>query len=230
MTVSNIANSTSPSTASNATSASTASAAAAASVSALSVNDFLTLMTAQLQDQDPTQPLDPSTFVSQLAQFGTVEGVDSMQSSLSTLSSTLLANQALNSVNLVGHSVMTAASSAQYTAGQSMTGAVQVPSGASAVVVDVTDSAGAVVQQIAVSANSGLNSFTWDGSTQGGSQAASGSYGFQAIGAVGGANQALQTYLSGTVSSVTLGSSGSGVTVNTPQLGSVALSNVESVD
>src|SRR5580700_2991105 len=103
-------------------SAAAASAAAAASVSALSVNDFLTLMTAQLQNQDPTQPLDPSTFV---AQLGTVAGVDSMQTSLASLSSTLLANQALSSATLVGQTVLTQANSAQYTAGQSLTGAVQ---------------------------------------------------------------------------------------------------------
>src|ERR1700728_2056288 len=110
-------------------SAAAASAAAAASVSALSVNDFLTLMTAQLQNQDPTQPLDPSTFVTQLAQFGTVAGVDSMQTSLASLPSTLLANQALSSATLVGQTVLTQANSAQYTAGQSLTGAVQVPAG-----------------------------------------------------------------------------------------------------
>src|ERR1700689_1655334 len=164
-----------------ASSNSTAAAAAAASVSALSVNDFLTLMTAQLQNQDPTQPLDPSTFVTQLAQFGTVSGIDAMQTSLSSLSSTLLANQALSSASLVGQTVLTQASSAQYSSGQSMSGAVQVPTGASAVAVNVTNSNGTVVQQISVSPTAGLNSFTWDGSTQSGAAAPSGSYSFQAI-------------------------------------------------
>src|ERR1700689_3569545 len=154
-------------------SAAAASAAAAASVSALSVNDFLTLMTAQLQNQDPTQPLDPSTFVTQLAQFGTVSGIDSMQSSLSTLSSTLLSNQALSSVNLVGHSVLTQASSAQYTTGQSMAGAVQAPGGTSGVTVEITNAGGTLVQQITLGAASGMTSFTWNGSTLGGAQAPS---------------------------------------------------------
>ena len=94
MTIPSVNNNSNPansangsSSASNSTAA--ASAAAAASVSALSVNDFLTLMTAQLQNQDPTQPLDPSTFVTQLAQFGTVAGIDRRcRHSLSSLSST----------------------------------------------------------------------------------------------------------------------------------------------
>jgi flagellar basal-body rod modification protein FlgD len=197
----------------------------------LSVNDFLTLMTAQLQNQDPTQPLDPSTFVTQLAQFGTVSGIDAMQSSLSSLSSTLLANQAVSSVGLVGQTVLTQASSAQYTSGQSMAGAVQVPAGASSVAVNVTNSNGTVVQQISVSPTAGLNSFTWDGSTQSGAAAPSGSYSFQAIANVSGSSQAAQMYLGGTVSSISLNSSsGSGATVNTPQLGSIALSNIQQIN
>ena len=209
---------------------STAAAAAAASVSALSVNDFLTLMTAQLKNQDPTQPLDPSTFVTQLAQFGTVSGIDSMQTSLSTLSSTLLSNQALSSASLVGHSVLTQASSEQYTAGQSMAGAVQAPAGASSVAVNITNSSGTLVQQIQLAASSGMSAFTWDGSTLNGAAAPSGTYTVQAIANVNGSAVGAQTYLAGTVSSVSLNSGGGGVTVNTPQLGPISLANVEQVD
>jgi len=211
-------------------SAAAASAAAAASVAALSVNDFLTLMTAQLKNQDPSQPLDPSTFVTQLAQFGTVSGIDSMQSSLSSLSSTLLANQALSSASLVGHAVLIQASTAQYTAGQSLAGAVQAPTGTSAVTVDITNSNGTLVQQIKLGASSGMTSFSWNGSTLSGTQAASGSYNVQAVADVNGVSAAPTVYLSGTVSSVTLGTAGAGVSVNTPQLGTIALANVQQVD
>jgi len=214
---------------SSSSSSSTASAVAAASVASLSVNDFLTLLTAQLQNQDPTQPLDPSTFVTQLAQFGTVSGVDAMQNSLSSLSSTLLANQALSSASLVGHSVLTQASSLDYTSGQSMTGAVQAPTGASSVTVDITNSSGQLVQQLQLGASSGMTSFSWDGSTLSGAQAPSGTYNVQAVANVNGVSSAPTVYLGGTVSSVSL-NSGSGVTVNTPQLGSIALTNVQQVD
>jgi flagellar basal-body rod modification protein FlgD len=207
-----------------------AAAAAATSVSALSVNDFLSLMTAQLKNQDPTQPLDPSTFVTQLAQFGTVSGIDSMQSSLSTLSSTLLSNQALSSVSLVGHSVLTQASSAQHISGQSMDGAVQAPTGTSGVAVNITDASGSLVQQINLGAGAGMTSFTWDGTTLSGAQAPSGSYSVQAIANVNGVATAAPTYLAGTVSSVSLNSGSGGVTVNTPQLGSISLANVQQVD
>lgn len=223
-------NNNDPTNAANSSNNTAAAAAAAASVSALSVNDFLSLMTAQLKNQDPTQPLDPSTFVTQLAQFGTVSGIDSMQSSLSTLSSTLLSNQALSSVSLVGHSVLTQASSAQYSSGQSMAGAVQAPTGTSGIAVNITNASGTLVQQIALGASSGMSSFSWDGSTLAGTQAPSGTYNVQAIADVSGVSTAAPVYLSGTVSSVSLNSGSGGVTVNTPQLGAVALASVQQVD
>jgi flagellar basal-body rod modification protein FlgD len=205
-------------------------AAAAASIATLSVNDFLSLMTAQLQNQDPTQPLDPSTFVTQLAQFGTVSGIDAMQSSLSSLSSTLLANQALSSASLVGHSVMTQASTAQHTSGQSLSGAVQAPTGASGVVVNISNGSGTLVQQINVAAGSGLTNFTWDGTDLSGAQAPAGSYTVQAIANVNGVSTGAPVYLSGTVSSVSLNPGGGGITLNTPQLGAVPLANVQQVN
>ena len=233
MSITSVNNNNQSSSASSASSSSSTAAAASsvASVSALSVNDFLTLLTAQLKNQDPTQPVDASTFVTQLAEYGTVSGIDSMQNSLSTLSSTLLSDQALSSVSLVGHSVLTQASSAQYTSGQSLTGAVQAASGTSGVTVNITDSSGTLVQQIKLGASSGMTSFTWDGSTLNGTQAASGTYNVAAIADVNGVSTAATTYLAGTVSSVSLNSgSSSGATVNTTQLGSVALSSVAQVD
>ena len=50
---------------------------------------FMSLMIAQLRNQDPTKPMDPSAFLGQLAQFGTVSGIQDMQGSLSSLSDAL---------------------------------------------------------------------------------------------------------------------------------------------
>jgi hypothetical protein len=47
---------------------------------------------------------------------------------------------------------------------------------------------------------------------------------------VGGASQTASTYLNGIVSSVTLGASGASPTLNTSQLGPVALSDVQQID
>ena len=53
------------------------------------MNQFLQLLTAQLKNQDPTNPTDPTQFVSQLAQFSTVEQLTQSNATLNTISSSL---------------------------------------------------------------------------------------------------------------------------------------------
>lgn len=48
----------------------------------ITTQDFMTLLTTQLQYQDPTNPVDPTTFVTQLAQFVTLDQVTQINSLL----------------------------------------------------------------------------------------------------------------------------------------------------
>ena len=52
---------------------------AAAANNSLNQQEFLKLLTTELQNQDPTNPQDEKAFLGQLAQFSTVEGVNSLQ-------------------------------------------------------------------------------------------------------------------------------------------------------
>jgi flagellar basal-body rod modification protein FlgD len=194
------------------------------------MNDFLTLMTAQLQNQDPLNPTDSNEFLSQLSELSTVEGISQLNTSMTTLSDSMLSSQALTSAALVGQGILAPASSATYTSGQSLSGAVQVPTGATSAAVTITNSAGVVVDQQTVPATAGLQNFSWNGTMNNGQQAPSGTYSVAANAVVGGASQTASTYLNGTVSSVTLGASGASPTLNTAQLGPVALSDVQQID
>lgn len=213
------------STASGASSSSTSS-----SVGGLTMNDFLTLMTAQLQNQDPLNPTDSNEFLSQLSELSTVEGISQLNGTLTTLSSSMLSSQALSSAALVGHDILAPAASASYLAGSTLSGAVQLPSGATGAMITITDQSGAVVAQQMLSANGGYASFSWNGTTANGAAAPSGTYNVAASAMVGGQSQSATTLLTGTVSSVTLAASGGGVSLNTPQLGAVALSSVQQID
>jgi|YelNatPaOPRAMG01_1025707.scaffolds.fasta_scaffold80182_2 flagellar basal-body rod modification protein FlgD len=51
----------------------------------ITTQDFMTLLIAQLQNQDPTNPVDPTQFVTQLAQFTTLDQVSQINSLLQTL-------------------------------------------------------------------------------------------------------------------------------------------------
>jgi flagellar basal-body rod modification protein FlgD len=81
-----------------------------------------------------------------------------------------------------------------------------------------------------VSPSAGLQSFSWNGLTSNGQAAPSGTYNVAAAAEVGGTTEAASTLITGTVSSVTLGATGSSPTLNTPQLGPVALSAVQQID
>jgi flagellar basal-body rod modification protein FlgD len=209
---------------------SSGSSSSSGSVGGLTMSDFLQLMTAQLQNQDPLDPTDSNQFLSQLSELSTVEGISELNTSMNTLSNSMVSSQALTSASLVGTGVLVPASSANYTSGQALTGAVQVPTGATGVTLTITNAAGAVVNQIAVPATAGLQSFDWNGEASNGQPAPAGPYSFTASAVVGGASQTAGTFITGTVSSVTLGATGASPTLNTPQLGPVPLSSVQQID
>jgi flagellar basal-body rod modification protein FlgD len=210
---------------------STAASAASAvnkGPSTLGVSDFLTLMTTQLKNQDPFKPLDGTEMVSQLAQFGTVSGVQQMNATLGALSDSLRSSQALSGASMVGHEILAPASAANYY-GQPLGGAVQVADGASSVSMTITDASGQVVRHLNIATASGQQSFSWDGLTDSGSQAANGNYKIQAVANVGGASVALPIAVAARVGSVSLDKAGTGLTLNTIELGAVALGDVQQI-
>jgi len=195
----------------------------------LGIDDFLALMTAQLKNQDPMKPLDSTEFVAQLAQFGTVSGVQNMQTSLANLTDSMRAAQALQGTSLVGHDVLAPAESASIQAGGSVRGAIDVPVGTSSVQMVVKDSSGQVVRNVSFTPTDGMREFVWDGTDDRGAALPAGTYGFSAIANVGGTNEALDVLLSGRVSSVSIDAGGAGLTLNTTALGALSLADVRRV-
>ena len=211
------------------TQAALAAAQAKKSSNNLGIDDFLTLMTTQLKNQDPMKPLEGTEFVSQLAQFGSVSGIQQMQASMDSLATSLRSNQALSGTALVGHDVLASADSFDFTQGLSVGGQVDVPDGASSLQIRVTDSAGQVVREVTVAPKSGTNAFTWDGMKDDGTAAGSGHYDIEALAQVGSGHESLDILMAGRVASVTLDSTGTGLTLNTSALGPVSLANVRRV-
>jgi flagellar basal-body rod modification protein FlgD len=189
---------------------------------------FMQLMIAQLRNQDPTKPMDPSEFLGQLAQFGTVSGIQDMQNSLSTLSDSLRSTQLMGGTNLVGHDVLAAADAAALGTTGTISGAIDIPAGTNAAILAVTDASGQLVRRIPLSTQEGLTSFTWDGSTDLGERAPAGTYTIEAIANVGGYEQQLETQISSRVGSVTLDPATNNLTVNT-DIGPIPLSRVRRV-
>lgn len=217
------------STTSTAATADSSASTAVSKVSSLGINDFITLMTTQLKYQDPTQPQDATAYVSQLAQFSTVSGVQEMNSSINQLLQQYKSSQTLSATSLVGHKVLVPASSTDVSSGDQVDGAVDTPSGASNIQVVVEDSAGQVVRQLSVAASSGLSKFTWDGLDDSGKAVGSGTYKFNAIASVNGKSVSADTLLASTVDSVTIDTTNNSLQLNTGSLGAVQLADVRQV-
>ena len=194
----------------------------------LGQNQFLTLMLAQLKNQDPMKPQDPTQFLSQLAQFSTVTGIQNMQTSVETLAQSLRSTQVLNGTSLVGRDILAPATKNTVEAGGTVKGAIEVPKGAAAVTVSVKDGSGALVKRFSMTPAEGLQEFTWDGLDNAGNAVPAGQYTFEAIANVGGQNTALDPLLFSKVASVTIDPKNGSLTLNT-STGATAIADVRRV-
>ena len=220
-----------PSGTGTATGTGSSTANSASSLGTLGGTDFITLMLAQLQNQDPTSPVDSNTFLTQLAQLSEVQGITSLNTNFSTLSSSLTSNQAMQASSLLGHQVLVNSSTATLAAGATVTGAVNVPQTTSQVTLSITNSAGALVSQINLGAQpAGLANFSWNGTAGDGSQAPAGTYTLTAqyAGATSGGTAAT-TLVNGTVESVSMGAGSAGMTLNVAGVGSVPFSSLQQI-
>jgi len=214
--------------------AAAAAKAANAKKTELNQEDFLTLMITQLKHQDPFKPMDPSQYVGQLAQFSSVAGLSDINKNISELTSSLRGNQVLDGASLIGRTVIAEGNEVyRYVPeeGEAMPtqGAVQVPTGASSVQLVVRDSAGTLVRTQAMETGAGLRGFTWDGSTDAGGSAPSGTYKIEVVARVGERNLSLATSVAANVSSVALDPATGALMLDTDSLGEIAMSDIERV-
>ena len=199
----------------------------AKSKSDLGQEDFLTLMITQFKNQDPFEPMDNGEFLGQLAQFSTVSGIDSLNTSFSGLSGALQDEQALQAANLVGRSVMAITDIGHLEEGGTLNGAVELYSSAGNVQIDITDEYGQLVQRLNLGQQAaGMVQFDWDGTTSSGEQAPRGNYQINARVYRGAEVESTPTLIEADIHSVTLGRFGSGMTLNLSGGNALSLSQV----
>jgi flagellar basal-body rod modification protein FlgD len=201
----------------------------------LSQDTFLKLMVAQMNNQDPNKPMDSSNMLTQLSQFGQLNGITQMQKSLDTLTSTLASamqsNQALQASTMVGRTVSVEAGKlTTMAAGQSVTGSLNLPSASGGVSLKVFNAAGSLVKEISLGAQpAGDVQFTWEGMDAGGSASPAGTYTIKAEALMNGTTVAVKTNLDAKVESVSLGTGGVGSRLNLAGLGSVGIDSVKAI-
>lgn len=205
------------------------------SIEEMGSEQFLALMVAQLENQDPTNPMDNMAMMSQLAQFGTVGGIQELNEAFGGLNATLTGTQAMQASSMVGRSVATDSNvgTTNYMGttadGQDVFGmqaSVDMPDNSQGGTFYVQDTAGQLVYSGPIPAGGGTQLIQWDGRNTNGEQLPLGQYRISADSFYGGAATPASVRAHEQVMSVSIGQGGA-VTLNLTNGQSLPVSQVK---
>ncbi len=160
-------------------SASTTSNLYSSSTQTLGKDDFLKLLVTQLQNQDPLNPTDSTEFVSQLAQFSSLEQLSNVNDNLKIVQ---LFDQSINNaqaVNFVGKTIKASGSMFELGSGETHEIQYQLGEDAATVYVSIVNASGETVRKIEMDQmTAGDQSVVWDGKDENGNAVSAGTYSF----------------------------------------------------
>ncbi|HEX3865692.1 MAG TPA: flagellar hook capping FlgD N-terminal domain-containing protein, partial [Gemmatimonadaceae bacterium] len=192
--------------------ASQASSQAAQPGGALGENEFMQLLVAQLQNQDPMNPMDGDQMASELAQFSSLEQLQSINTTLtgqSSSASTLLgAVQSTAAIATIGHTVLATGNQVQV-GGSTPSGSVtaDIAAAATTATLNIYNSAGVQVGTESLGAlAAGQQTFNISDATSG-LGAGTYTYSISATDSTGAA-VGVTTYMSGVIDGVSSGQNG----------------------
>lgn len=140
---------------------------------------YMTLLLTTLENQDPTDPEDVSEITTQLATFEQLELAEQNNTLLSNLSESLSALQGVVDDSAaqayLGTDIVAVGDTAPLEDGEAEWYYV-LDDDASSVTVTVTDEDGNTVYETTETGSEGTNNFIWDGTTDAGGTASSGTY------------------------------------------------------
>lgn len=192
--------------------------------------EFLELMTTQLRFQDPLKPMENGDFLAQMAQFGTVSGINELNSNFNSMSASFQSNQALQASTLVGRKVLVPAETGYLKDGGKLDGSVDLEHAASKLIVTIKNSSGQIVNRQDLGLQqSGLIDFEWNGLDADGTKMPAGEYHIEAEVHRGTDISAGATLSVVDVESVTLGKAGQDLTLSVTGLGDLGMSQVRKI-
>jgi flagellar basal-body rod modification protein FlgD len=163
------------------------------------MNQFLQLLMTELQNQDPTQPTDPTQFVTQLAQFSTVEQLTQSNTTLTSISQSLGGLAIGQYSSLLNHTVSAPSSTISVPASGSVTENMTFNVTNNSLAnphVSITNSSGTVVGSLPLTSTSGT--VTFNGTDGNGNALPAGSYTVALVGTAAGTSGG-QTSSAGTL-------------------------------
>ena len=127
-------------------------------------NRFLKLLVAQMSNQDPLNPMDSAQVTSQMAQISTVQGVQTLNKTVSGLDTQFTQLQTMQGAALVGHDVATDGNTLRVDPDTHKgDGGFELASPATSVNVDVLNASGATVGTVKLGPqDAGSHGFDFD--------------------------------------------------------------------
>ena len=210
----------------NSTPTSSSTAGSAAGVKATK-DDFLKLLVTQMKYQDPMNPMDSAQMTSQIAQLNTVEGINQLNATVTSLQASLMASQSMQSASLIGKTILADGNAISLLNGSANL-SMRLEGAAESVVIDVINASGRIIKSTDLGASAaGIKTFTWDGSTNEGGTAPNGQYTFQVNAKKLNQAVAVTPLIQATVSGVEMTSAGPQLSLNNGT--NIALSTVRGV-
>ncbi|MEN9755105.1 MAG: hypothetical protein RLZ07_1487 [Pseudomonadota bacterium] len=196
----------------------------------LGQEDFLKLMTAQMSNQDPFQPQSNTEMIAQMAQFSTVTGIQQLNQTMSSVQTEISQNRIATAASFVGRTVLVPGSTALADSTGGISGAVDLPSAASGLTVQISRSTGELVKTIDLGANpSGLVGFSWDGKDAGGNPIGDNNYTVKAIMTSGSKQSAAATDVYGPITEATIPSGSEPQSFTVGGIGKINLTDIKSI-
>lgn len=147
-------------------------------IQGLGKDDFMKLLVTQLKFQDPLNPMENTEFISQLAQFSTLEGITNMGDSLGTITSYIQSLNNYNAAGLIGKKVKAYGNVVVFDGKETAELSYNLKDNASKVVVNIY-SHGKLIRTIEEhNKPAGVNTLLWDGRDSDGRLLPSGEYTF----------------------------------------------------
>jgi flagellar basal-body rod modification protein FlgD len=145
------------------TAATTATSSATTGTDMKEASDrFLKLLVTQLQNQDPLNPMDNAQVTSQMAQINTVQGINTLNTTMTNMGTSMAQMQVLQGAGLVGHQVLLEGNKLNVGTDGVAVGGYDLAGAATSVKVDITNSAGTVIDTIdEASQKAGPHGFQW---------------------------------------------------------------------
>jgi flagellar basal-body rod modification protein FlgD len=170
-------------------------------------SDFLKMFITQMQYQDPLNPLEGAEFMSQLAQFSSLEQLFNLNDNSEKMLETQDSLGRMQALNLIGKEVLSEGNGLGLQEGSTVQGFFLLPEAASACRIAIYDPEGNPVRTLDLGEQEGgEHHFRWDGLDSSGKALPTGMYNYEIWAkSLAGETLAAQTRTSGVVTGVKLG-------------------------